>query len=56
MLGLLSGQTQSSVSAWAVLGLQVYITIPGLLKFNYFFDIGFGDQIHVFILLRQALC
>lgn len=34
--GWMLGQIPTSVSAWSLLGLQVYSTIPGLLQFNLF--------------------
>lgn len=43
-LGLMSGHTQGSVSAWPVLGLQVYITIAGLLKLNFFWCRFWGSN------------
>lgn len=42
--GWMLGQIPTSVSAWSVLGLQVYSTTPGLLKFNLFWCRFWGSN------------
>lgn len=42
--GWMLGQIPTSVSAWSVLGLQVYSTTPGLLQFNLFWCRFWGSN------------